>query len=89
MAAIAANLDTSYGPLNGVVARPAIDTVFTTWPSVPAASMRGTNARTPCTMPMTFTPSVHSKSASVHSHIRPPWNTPALLHSTCTAPNVS
>ncbi len=72
-----------------MVARPAIDTVFTTCPSVPAASMRGTNARTPWTMPMTLTPSVHSKSASVHSHIRPPWNTPALLHSTWTAPNVS
>ena len=89
VAAIAANFDTLYGPLNGVVASPAIEIVFTTCPSVPAATMRGTNARMPCRIPHRLTPRVHSKSASVHSQSSPPWKTPALLHSTSTEPNVS
>src|SRR3954468_19550174 len=46
--------------------------------------MRGTNARVPLRMPQRLTPSVHAKSAAGLSHMRPPANTPALLHRTST-----
>ncbi|HYL51998.1 MAG TPA: hypothetical protein VEZ15_08515 [Acidimicrobiia bacterium] len=89
VAASAANLEMVYGPENAFVQSPAIDTVLTMWPGVPAASMRGTNARMPLRMPQRLTPSVHVKSDAGRSHMRPPANTPALLQSTSTAPKVS
>ena len=89
MAACAANFDTVYGPENAFVHTPAIDTVLTMCAAVPAASMRGTNARIPCRMPQRLTPSVHAKSEGGRSHMRPPANTPALLQSTSVEPNIS
>lgn len=89
VAAWAANLETVYGPENAFVQTPAIEVVFTMCAGVPAASMRGTNARMPFRIPHRLTPSVHSKSACGRSHMSPPANTPALLQSTSVAPNVS
>ena len=43
---------------------------------------------TPCTTPMRFTPIVHSQTASGASTMPPP-PTPALLHTTWTAPNAA
>src|SRR5262249_11977100 len=40
-------------------------------------------------MPQRLTPSVHSKSDGGRSHMNPPVNTPALLHSSSVEPNVS
>ena len=77
-----------YGPLNALLTTPASDDVLTTWPSPPWAIIRGTNERMPWMMPQRLTSSTHSQSASVRSHSRPAWNTPALLHSRCTSPNV-
>ncbi len=89
VAACAANFDTVYGPENAFVHMPAIDVVFTMCAGVPAAIILGTNARMACRMPQRLTPSVHSKSDGGRSHMKPPANTPALLHSTSVAPNVS
>ena len=43
---------------------------------------------TPCTTPRRLTPITHSQSSSGASTMPPP-PTPALLHTTCTAPNAS
>ena len=77
----------------GAVSSPAIDAVLTMWPSSPCSSIRGTNARTPCTTPIRLMPSVQSQSASDPSHARSRSvaavaATPALLNSTWTLPNV-
>ena len=55
------------------------------WPS-PASTSNGPNTVTPWATPKTFTPTIHSHSSGVVSSIRPPGDTPALLHTTCTAP---
>ena len=75
------------------MARPAIEAVFTMWPSSPPSSMRGTNARTPWTTPIRLMLIVQSQSASVPSHARSRRvaavaATPALLKTTWTRPNV-
>src|SRR5690242_13196406 len=69
--------------------RPATEAVFTTWPSPPWASMRGTNDRTPWTTPMRLMPSVHCQSSRVAVQAGPPTATPALLKTRCTAPKRS
>src|SRR5258708_294328 len=67
-----------------------MDAVLTTWPSS-CCSSNGTNDRTPCTTPQKFTPTTHCQSARLASQTEAPLvsATPALLHTTCTAPNVS
>ena len=66
---------------------PSGDEVLITMPGSPDASMRGTNACTPWATPNTLTLNVHFQSFGVESHTNPPGGpTPALLHSTCTAP---
>jgi hypothetical protein len=60
---------------------------LTTWPGSPLASILGTNAWMPWATPNTFTPKVHLQSLGVVAHgsaLGGP--TPALLHSTWTAP---
>ena len=86
-AASAAYFVTAYPPAPGVANSPATDTVLTMCPSVSCSIMRGTNSWMPCSTPHTFTPSSQAKSSSPRVHMWPPWKTPALLHSTCTAPN--
>ena len=56
-------------------------------PSSPEATMRGRKEATPCTTPCKFTPNTHIHSATESVACLPPPPTPALLHSTCTAPN--
>ncbi len=70
---------------------PLPDVVFTTAPSVSWASMVGRNALMPLTAPITFTSSDQRQSLTWCSHIWPSDAdpTPALLHSTSTAPNAS
>src|SRR5882724_722079 len=51
--------------------------------------MRGTNASTPWMTPQRLTPSTHCQSRCVAVSRPPQAATPALLQSTCTAPNVS
>ena len=70
---------------------PLPDVVFTTAPSVSWASMVGRNALMPLTAPITFTSSDQRQSLTWCSHICPSdaEPTPALLHSTSTAPNAS
>src|SRR5262249_53019768 len=89
VAASAANFDTVYGPEYALVHRPAIETVLTMCAGIAAASIRGTKARIAFRMPQRLTPSVHSKSDCGRSHMKPPANTPALLHSTSVAPKIS
>ncbi len=87
--ATTACLVATYGPISAGERSPAIDAVFTTCPS-PCATIPGTNARTPWMTPHRLTPSVHSQSAALSVHIGPaPPPTPALLHTTCTAPKRS
>ena len=70
---------------------PLPDVVFTTWPSSPLASSVGTNTLMPLTTPITLTSSDHRQSLTWCSQIWPsePDPMPALLHTTCTAPNAS
>ncbi len=82
-------LVTSYTDMNAEVVSPAIDAVFTTWPSSPPASIRGTNARTPWMTPHRFTSMTHFQSARVCSCTAPMTATPALLQRTWAAPNAS
>jgi hypothetical protein len=66
---------------------PSGDDVLITTPSSPDASIRGTNAWMPWATPNTLTPKVQRQSLGVDSHTSPPGGpTPALLHSTWTAP---
>src|SRR3954452_10686241 len=67
---------------------PSPEEVLTMCPGVPAASIRGTKAWMPWNTPQTLTAKAHFQSLGSCSHIRPsaPEPTPALLHSTCTAP---
>lgn len=67
---------------------PLPDEVLTMWPGSPPSNMAGTNALTPWIMPHRLTLRPQPQSFSVCSHIFPsaPAPTPALLHSTCTAP---
>ena len=67
---------------------PTIEDVFTTCPS-PCSIIRGTNARIPWITPQRFTPSTQAQSSVRNFHERPKVLTPALLHSTCTAPKRS
>ncbi len=89
VAAKAANFETAYGASNGAPDRPATEEVLTMCPSVPWASIRGTNARMPWRMPHRLAPSTNSKSATGRSQMSPPTNTPALLQSTWTWPQRS
>src|SRR5262249_46314773 len=89
LAASAANFEMEYGPAYGLTQRPAIDAVFTTCPGRPDATIFGTNARMLLRMPQRLTFSVHSKSEDGRSHSSPPANTPAMLQSTSTSPNVA
>ena len=75
--------------MNGAVVSPAMDAVLTMCPSLPPASMRGRNARTPWMTPHRFTLMTHCQSARVCSCTAPMTATPALLQSTCAAPNAS
>src|SRR5437588_3284479 len=75
-----------YGPMKGAATRPATDAVFTMCPSGWPIS-RGANVRTPWITPQRLTPITHSHVVSGTSHDNPPPPTPALLHTTCTAPN--
>ena len=70
---------------------PLPDDVFTMWPSSPCSSMRGTNALIPHAMPSTLTSTHQRQSFGSYSQscVWPPGPMPALLHSTCTAPNSS
>ena len=70
---------------------PLPEVVFTTAPSVSWASMVGRNALMPLTAPITLTSSDQRQSLTWCSHIWPSDAdpTPALLHSTSTAPNAS
>src|SRR5689334_16876973 len=86
-AASAACFEIVYGPETAFEVSPAIDDVLTMCAGVPAAIMRGTNARIALRMPHRFTPSTHSKSAAERSHSTPPTKTPALLHRTSTEPH--
>ena len=79
-------LATLYGAMVGMANRPAIDAVLTTCPGSPEASMRGTNALTPWITPQRSTPITHCQSSSDCSQAAPRVTTPALLHTTCTAP---
>ena len=73
-----------YMPSPATPPRPASDAVFTMWPSS-CSSSSGRKVCTPCTTPQRFTPSTQSQTASGASTMPPP-PTPALLHTTCTAP---
>ena len=69
---------------------PSGDEVLTTWPSVPAASIRGTKARMPLTTPVTLTPNTHVQSLGVVSQtLALGAPTPALLQSRWQAPWVA
>ena len=59
------------------------------WPSSPWRSRIGVKTRTPWMTPQRFTPSAQRQSCSVDSHTTPSGATPALLQTTCTAPNAS
>src|SRR5690348_12697103 len=85
----AANFDVVYGPLYALLTTPASDDVLTMWPGSPPAIIRGTKDLMPWMIPHTLTPSTHSQSAAVRFQSTPAWKTPALLHSRCTAANVS
>ena len=67
--------------------KPAMDAVFTMWPS-PASSSLGRKDRNPWTTPQKLTPSTHSHSLRGISQTWPPPLplTPALLQTTWTAP---
>src|SRR5881409_2312465 len=66
---------------------PSGDDVLITTPSSPDASMRGTNSTIPLATPNTLTPKVHRQSLGVVSQtLADGGPTPALLHSTWTAP---
>src|SRR5262245_16177628 len=80
-------LVTSYTDMYGAVVSPAIDAVFTKWPSSPPAIMRGRNVRTPWITPQRLTLITHCQSASVCSWMAPMTATPALLHTMWAAPN--
>ena len=86
VSAVTACLDTPYGP--SVPANtPKTDEVLTRCPAS-CSSSTGMNARTPFMTPSRFTPSTQSHSPGGHSHSGPCGPpTPALLHTTCTAPN--
>ncbi len=66
---------------------PAMDAVFTTCPGCFWATMRGTKASTPWITPQRLTPIAHSQSLWVTASRPPQRATPALLQTTCTAPN--
>src|ERR1035437_4277787 len=70
---------------------PFPEVVLTIQPSSPLATMVGTNALMPWITPQTFTASAHAQSLRSCSHMGPsaPAPMPALLHTTCTAPNAS
>ena len=88
MTQVTAHLVAAYTDACGIGAMgPSGDEVLMTIPSSPPASMRGTNAWMPWATPKTLTPNVHFQSLGVESHTSPPGGpTPALLHSTWTAP---
>ena len=67
---------------------PSADDVFTTRPSSPVASMRGTNASVHIATPSTLTEWHQRQSFGSCSHGSPPPPdvTPALLHSTLHVP---
>src|SRR5215472_13572711 len=67
--------------------RPAIEAVLTTWPGWRWAIIRGTNASMPWITPHRLTPITHSQSWWVADSSPPCTVTPALLHSTWTAPH--
>src|SRR3954467_12657337 len=77
-----------YGPRRGVDTKLAPEPVFTMCPS-PSSIMRGTKLRRPFITPKRLTPTSQRKSSSEKSQMRPTGETPALLHSRCTAPKVS
>src|SRR5579862_4344796 len=60
--------------------------VLTMWPS-PCSTRAGRKARTPWITPHRFTPSTHSQGSVGPNHGSDRLDTPALLHTTCTAPN--
>ena len=86
VSAATACLDTPYGP-RIPANTPKTDEVFTRCPASCSRST-GMNARTPFMTPSRFTPSTQSHSPGGHSHSGPcDPPTPALLQTTCTAPN--
>ena len=86
VSAVTACLDTPYGP-RVPANTPKIDEVFTRCPASCSRST-GMNALTPFMTPSRFTPSTQSHSPGGHSHSGPCGPpTPALLQTTCTAPN--
>jgi hypothetical protein len=88
---VTAHLVAAYTEACGMGAMgPSGDDVLMTRPSSPASIIRGTKACTPWATPKTLTPKVHRQSLGVVSHTSPPGGpTPALLHSTWTAPKAS
>ena len=87
-----ADLVTAYTEAVGSGAMPpSPDEVLTIRPGSPPAIMRGTKAWMPWKTPHTLTAKAHFQSLTSCSHMRPsaPEPTPALLHSTCTAPKAS
>ena len=65
-----------------------MEAVFTMWPP-PLAMINGVKVRTPWITPHRSTSMIHRQVSRSISHDRPPPDTPALLHATCTAPNTS
>src|SRR6185436_2113907 len=65
---------------------PAIDAVLTMCPGTCWAIIRGTNVSMPWITPQRLTPTAHSQSRWVADSSPPQRATPALLHSTWTAP---
>src|SRR5213078_5147765 len=89
---ITAALVAAYCGVGGSGAMPPLPLeVLTTWPSSSCASITGTNALMPWMTPQTLTASAHSQSRASCSHIGPSAEgpMPALLQTTCTAPNAA
>src|SRR3954463_4307212 len=80
----------AYTGVDGSGERPPLpEDVLMTCAGSPRAPIPGPNALMPWMTPHTFTAVAQPQSVRPYSHIAPsaPEPTPALLHSTCTAPN--
>ncbi len=82
------NLLTSYGPMNAGANKPATDAVLTMWPS-PCSISKGRKTRRPCSTLHRSTSITRFHSSTSNPATIPPPPTPALLHTTCTAPNAA
>ena len=79
----------AYSPFAGTSRSAAPDTVFTTCPSFPRASMRGTKLRIPFTTPNRLMENTQFQSERLCSQVKPKGEPPALLQSRWQATSVS